>query len=157
MDESAYPDPPTLDDSIALARRGDDDIDVDAEAARREDIALMLGDGAWNDGFAEWLEFTDLSSDEIGLSMDMSLFSRYDFFWNSAVERIEFRAPKVAPADLGSTVENVDRSTVEDLNVALIELGHIVRRVLEESYVDWEEMRDPDGTDEETEFDSLDG
>lgn len=114
-----------------------------AAALRREELETALGDGAWQEAFEEWSEYTDLTAAQIRLLDDRGLFQAFDFYWNPEDALLDF-APPAVPDDLPADVESgsLDASTVR---TELRDLGRAVVEMLEADSLDW-------GEEDETEY-----
>jgi hypothetical protein len=101
---------------------------------RREEVAEVLADGAWQDAFEEWAAHTLLSETEFERVVELGLLEELDLYWDPAADEVGYRAP---------TVPEADRSAFEDVQgveEALDALGRVVSEVLENDYL----VRDAD-------------
>ncbi|KAB1185374.1 MULTISPECIES: hypothetical protein [Haloferax] len=100
---------------------------------RREELERFLGDGAWNEAFEEWAEYTDLSQTEYEAILERGLVEQIDFFWDPVETRLRFVIPPV-PDEWpdGRDISSKVRTELTDLGQAVIEM-------LEDGYVDWED------------------
>ncbi|MFC7077591.1 hypothetical protein [Haloarcula halophila] len=132
------PEPPAL--SPAAGTDEYDDVSVDGDDYRREELATALEDGAWAQAFDEWAADTVLDAEAWTIVRDLELIAEFDFFWDSFAGRVGYHAPGLPEnwrerelhPELGSW------ETVSGINAALTELGQTVCDVLAEDYLDWE-------------------
>lgn len=105
-------------------------------AFHREELESLLRDGAWQEGFNEWSEYTELDAAQVRTVDDLGLFQAFDFYWDPTDERLQYTAPRV-PADWGErdATASLDSSTVSMMNTELQTLGRTVQEVLED-YLD---------------------
>lgn len=114
------------------------DFDLQDETAgsgafHREELEALLREGAWQEGFNEWSEYTELDEAKVRIVDDLGLFQAFDFYWDPTDERLQFEAPRVpedwreraVTASLGSTA-------VSMINTDLQNLGRTVQEVLED-------------------------
>lgn len=117
-----------------------DDVDVQGEEYRRQELEQMLKDGAWDDAFYQWTEHTDLDDEEFVIAEELGLFEEYDFFWDDFADRVGYHAPGIPEnwreKNLHPELDSWD--TVSGINAALAELGDTVSRTLKAEYIDWE-------------------
>lgn len=130
------PDPPDL--TNRGAPRG---FDWEYEAAgptvfHREELDALLRDGAWQEGFNEWAEYTELDEDHVRAVADLDLFRAFDFYWDPDDGRLRYDAPSVPDdwRDRDATA-SFDSSTVSMIDADLQDLGRAVQEILED-YVD---------------------
>jgi hypothetical protein len=144
------PEPPDL--SPAMAVDDYDDVDVQGEEYRREELQTFLAEGAWEAAFDRWTARTDLDEAEWGIVRDLSLTREFDFFWDDFADRVGYHAPGL-PEDWRERDVHPDIDswgTVSGINAGLTELGQAVCDVLENDYIDWE--ADFDGPDDLPDF-----
>lgn len=134
------PDPPDL-----TMRGTPSSYDPDEETGRsggfrREELEAMLKDRAWNDGFEEWAEYTDLDEEDIRAIDHLGLFQALDFYWNPDDEELQYDAPDVpddwrerVPESLSST------SRASQVETELDDLGRAVHETLQDTYLDQSE------------------
>ncbi|WP_137290323.1 hypothetical protein [Natronorubrum halophilum] len=124
---------------------------------QHEKLAEYLEQGAWEEGFSEWMPGTDLTATEYAIVRDLDLVDDFEFIWNDDIDEVDHLAPtipedwtdrKVHP-DLDSTV------TVDLIETELDDLGEIVADVLTDYYVDWEDEQDVFGPQFNAQDDSL--
>lgn len=125
-----------------------DDADVVGDTDyRREELEEFLADGAWERAFESWASDTNVDADIYEIILDLSLFERFDFFWDSHADRVGYHAPGI-PEDWKERDYHPDIeswTTVSTINASLTELGQEVCEVLKEEYIDWEtEYEAPD-------------
>lgn len=135
------PEPPTLVEGQAI----DDDRRIEEGAnVRRADLESMLANGAWVQGFDEWVEHTDLGESEWQVISDLGLIEEYDFFWDGSAGRVGYSSPGIPPnwrqQELHPELDSW--SMVSSVNAALSELGDTVAEVLTVDYVDWDTPED---------------
>jgi hypothetical protein len=130
------PDPPTLDDP-----RDPGDYDALDEPEewigddyRREELAGLLREGAWHDGFAEWSDHTQLTEGEFRVVTDLGLVEEFDFYWNPAAEDVGYRAPTL-PDDPPAPYDDLDTEDRSVIDEELDALGRTVSEVLETDYI----------------------
>lgn len=114
-------------------------IDPDAvESAvdlRRDELEAILREGAWQEAFDEWAEYTDLTEADLRRAADLDLFQAFDFFWDGEAERLRYETPAI-PADWGGVVgESLTPAGV--VGTELDDLGRIVAETIASRYVDW--------------------
>jgi hypothetical protein len=144
------PEPPEL--GPAMAVDDYEDVDVQGEEYRREELQAFLDDGAWADAFEMWAEGTDLDESEWRIVRDLELTREFDFFWDDFADRVGYHAPGL-PEDWRerSLHPAIDSwGTVSAINAGLTELGQTVCDVLKDDYIDWES--EFDGPDDLPEF-----
>mgnify|MGYP006279523503 CR=1 FL=1 len=122
----------------------DPDTVVDATGdLRRGELETALRDGAWDDAFDEWTEYTDLTDEEFRAVHDAGLIDELDVYWHPDAGSIEFETPPI-PDTVGGDAARAARTEAE-----LADLGEILTDVLADGYLDWEEPgNDDDETDE---------
>lgn len=98
---------------------------------RRAELEEMLRDGAWNEAFLEWAEYTDLTETEFRTVRDHGLFEQLDVYWDPVEERLRFTVP-APPETLADEGDLASRVTAE-----LADLGQTVVEMLEDAYLDW--------------------
>ena len=104
-----------------------------SEDFHREELEDLLQEGAWQEGFNEWAEYTDLDEAQVRTVSDLGLFQVFDFYWDPTDDRLRFDAPSV-PGDWRErdATESFDSSTVSLINAELQDLGRSVQETLEE-------------------------
>lgn len=100
---------------------------------RREELERFLQDGAWNEAFEEWAEYTDLSQKEYEEILERGLVGQIDFFWDPVETRLRFVIPPVPD----EWPDGTDISS--KVRTELTDLGQTVVEMLEDGYVDWED------------------
>jgi len=90
---------------------------------RRDELATMLEEGAWADGFEEWTAKTGLSESEFALLRRHGLVEQLDFYWDPATERVESRVPSLSDDVREALAAGADPDGVES---ALDSLSRIV-------------------------------
>lgn len=104
-----------------------------SEEFYREDIEDLLRDGAWQEGFNEWAEYTHLDEEQVRAVDELGLFQAFDFYWDPTEDRLRFDAPTV-PDDRRTrdTAGSLDEGTVSTVDAELADLGRAVQEVLED-------------------------
>jgi hypothetical protein len=132
------PAPPEL--SAGLDADAYDDVDVQGDDYRREELQAFLEDGAWERAFDEWAEHTEMDESAFAVATDLDLFSEFDFFWDDFADRVGYHAPGLPEnwreRDIHPGLDSW--GTVSAINAGLTELGQIVCDVLKDEYIDWE-------------------
>jgi hypothetical protein len=132
------PDPPELEE---VDPNEYEDAEIVGETDyRRDELEEFLRDGAWEEAFTQWAKGTDLDEAEFGIIMDLEMFQRFDFFWDSFAERVGYHAPGI-PEDWKEREYHPDIDswgTVSGINAGITELGQVVCDVLKDEYIDWE-------------------
>lgn len=127
------PDPPSL--SGPQPRDDYDAVDAPDEEAeddyRREEIATILADGAWTDGFEEWTTQTNLTEAEFEVVREYGLFGDLDFYWEPSSGEVGYQAPTLSAAVRGE----FGRREAEDVESELDTLGRVVSETLENDYL----------------------
>ncbi len=98
---------------------------------RRGELEDILRDGAWNEAFLEWAEYTYLTDAECLDLQEVGAFDRLDFYWDPFEERLRFEVPPLH-GELETQRSHAARITTE-----LEELCQTVIEMLEDGYVDW--------------------
>ncbi|MEF8799590.1 MAG: hypothetical protein V5A27_09510 [Halapricum sp.] len=115
----------------------------------REDLEDLLQEGAWQEGFNEWAEYTDLDEEEVRIVSELGLFKEFDFYWDPVDSVLRFESPTI-PDDWRDRdgTETLDSDTVSTIDAELQELGRAVQETLEkylepadETADDWGEER----------------
>ncbi|SEH58110.1 hypothetical protein SAMN05192561_10921 [Halopenitus malekzadehii] len=107
-----------------------------AEDFYRGDIEDLLQDGAWQEGFNEWVEYTTLDEEHVDSINDQRLFQAFDFYWDPSEDRLRFDAPRVPDEwQQEHPIESRDSITRSLIAGELADLGHAVLEVLE-GYLD---------------------
>jgi len=136
------PDPPEL--SSAVNADEYDDVEVQGEDYRREDLQTFLEEGAWEEAFTEWAEDTDIDEAEFQIMQDLELVQEFDFFWDDFADRVGYHAPGIPENWREREIhpELDSWGSVSGINAALTELGQQVCDVLKSDYIDWEASYD---------------
>ena len=139
------PEPPQLEAAVDPDEY--DDLDVQEDDYRREELATFLHEGAWEDAFTRWAAETDLSESEFGVVEDLGLIDEFDFFWDDFADRVGYHAPGIPEnwreRDIHHDLDSW--GAVSAINAAMTELGQEVCDVLKDEYIDWEaEFEAPD-------------
>ena len=134
----AVPDRPAL--SAAVDTTEYEDVDVQGDEYRRDELAEALADGAWYDAFTEWAADTGLDEETWAIVTDLDLVAEFDFFWDSFAGRVGYHAPGLPEnwreRSIHPDIESWE--TVSAINAGLTELGQVVCDVLADDYLDWE-------------------
>ncbi|AFZ74297.1 hypothetical protein [Natronobacterium gregoryi] len=112
---------------------------------KRDEIADLLQEGAWEQAWERWVSDTDLTEDEYMIVADIGLIQKFDFFWDSFADRVGYHAPGI-PEDWQTREYHPDLETwgtVSAINAELTELGQLVCEVLKEDYIEWESDYEP--------------
>ncbi|MFQ3318749.1 MAG: hypothetical protein ACI8UR_002490 [Natronomonas sp.] len=138
------PDPPALPE----VDTGEyEDVEVQGEEYRREELESLLAEGAWAEAFEKWAAETDIDETEFAIAEELGLFEEFDFFWDDFADRVGYHAPGL-PEDwrernLHPELDSWEK--VSGINAALASFGDTVSRTLKEEYIDWEaEYEAPD-------------
>jgi len=145
------PAPPELEPDMDAADY--DDVDVDVDEYRREELQTFLDEGAWERAFNEWAEHTDMDDETFDIVTDLDLFREFDFFWDDFADRVGYHAPGI-PEDWRERTVHPDLDswgTVSTINAGLTEFGQTVCDVLKSEYIDWDADYEP--PDELPDFD----
>ncbi|WP_254274256.1 hypothetical protein [Haloarcula marina] len=132
------PDRPQL--TSGVGAEAYDDVDVQGDEYRRDELADALDDGAWADAFEEWARDTPLTESTWAIVTDLDLVAEFDFFWDSFAGRVGYHAPGL-PEDWREREIHPDIEsweTVSSINAGLTEFGQVVCDVLADEYLDWE-------------------
>ncbi|WP_284009631.1 hypothetical protein [Haloarcula pelagica] len=134
----ATPAPPAL--SPVAGTDEYDDVSVEGDDYRRDELATALDEGAWAQAFEEWAAETGLDAEAWAIVRDLELVAEFDFFWDSFAGRVGYHAPGLPEnwreRDLHPDLDSWE--TVSGINAALTELGQTVCDVLADDYLDWE-------------------
>lgn len=132
------PEPPELPVSVTADEY--EDVDVQGQDYRRDEIEETLADGAWEEGFSQWTEHTDLTEDEYQIVTDLGLLEEFDFFWDAFAGRVGYHAPGL-PEDWKERSIHPDLDSwekVSSINASLTELGQVVSEVIKDRNPEWE-------------------
>lgn len=139
------PDPPSL--PVSVSAEEYDDVDVQGQDYRREEIERTLTNGAWEEGFRQWTEHTDVTEEEYEIISELRLIAEFDFFWDAFAGRVGYHAPGL-PEDWQERSIHPDLNSweqVSSINAGLTELGQVISEVVKERNPDWEaEYEAPD-------------
>jgi hypothetical protein len=139
------PAPPEL--SSAMEVDEYDDVDVQGEKYRRQELEELLREGAWEEAFTEWAADVDIDEAEYAIVRELGLFGEFDFFWDDFANRVGYHAPGI-PEDWREREVHPDLDswgTVSGINAGLTEFGQLVCEILKSEYIDWEaEYEAPD-------------
>ena len=127
------PDPPDLTNRPLPSEIDPTDVVDGTEDLRREELERMLADGAWNEAFGEWCEYTDLTDSEYRLLRDAGLFERLDFYWDPIDGGVQYSVPH--PFERALRDDDLTARAASEL----ADLGRTVVRTLEDAYLDWDE------------------
>jgi hypothetical protein len=137
------PAPPELEPDMDA---GDyDDVNVDVDEYRREELQTFLDEGAWERAFDEWAEHTDMDEETFEIVTDLDLFREFDFFWDDFADRVGYHAPGIPEDWRERSVHPALDSwgTVSSINAGLTEFGQTVCDVLKSEYIDWDAEYEP--------------
>lgn len=129
----AVPEPPDLSNRGMPREFEWQEETLGSEDFHREELEDLLQEGAWQEGFNEWAEYTDLDEAQVRIVSDLGLFQVFDFYWDPTDDRLRFDAPSV-PDDWRErdATESFDSSTVSLINAELQDLGRAVQETLED-------------------------
>ncbi|QLD87254.1 hypothetical protein HWV23_16500 [Natronomonas halophila] len=134
VDTPPVPDLPELDADAY------DDVEVQGDEYRREEIEALLAEGAWEDAFEAWADETDLDEAEFEIAVDLGMFEEFDFFWDDFADRVGYHAPGIPEdwreRDLHPELDSWE--TVSGINASMAEFGESVSSTLKAEYIDWE-------------------
>ena len=125
------PTPPDLTNRPLPSDIDPEDLDEREGDLRRAELEQLLLDGAWNEAFEEWAEYTDLSESEYHSLADAGLFELLDFYWHPESDGLQFEVPTLETG-LARTEAFDPR-----LRAELTDLAQTVVELLETEYVDW--------------------
>jgi len=132
------PDRPPLSSSVDTADY--EDVEVQGDEYRRDELATALDDGAWAEAFEEWALDTGMTESTWAVVTDLDLIAEFDFFWDSFAGRVGYHAPGLPEnwreRQIHPDIESWE--TVSSINAGLTELGQVVCDVLADEYLDWE-------------------
>jgi len=134
----AVPDRPPLTSGVDTTEY--EDVDVQGDEYRRDELTTALDEGAWADAFERWAADTGLAASTWRIVTDLDLITEFDFFWDSFAGRVGYHAPGL-PEDWRERNIHPDIDsweTVSSINAGLTELGQVVCDVLAEAYLDWD-------------------
>lgn len=137
------PEPPAL--KLDVDADAYDDVEVQGDEYRREELQSFLEEGAWRAAFDDWAATTTVSAAEFEIAREMGLFQEFDFFWDDFADRVGYHAPGI-PEDWRERDVHPDIEswgTVSSINAGLTELGQTVCEVLKDDYIDWEAEYEP--------------
>jgi len=120
-----------------------DDVADITNDLRREELETALAAGAWEDGFAEWADYTGLNDPEFRAIRDAGLVEELDFYWDPYDGGVEYELPPI-PETLSG-----ERSLARQAESELGDLADTVRKVLETDYISWDEPEIDEELDEE--------
>jgi len=134
----ATPDRPTL--SAAVDTTEYDDVDVQGDEYRREELDEALAAGAWETAFEQWAADAAIDESTWEIVTDLDLIAEFDFFWDSFAGRVGYHAPGLPEnwreRELHPALQSWE--TVSGINAGMTELGQVVCDVLADEYLDWE-------------------
>lgn len=134
----AVPERPELESEVDTTEY--EDVDVEGDEYRRDELADALADGAWADAFDEWAAGTSLDRETWDIVTDLDLIAEFDFFWDSFAGRVGYHAPGLPEnwreRNIHPDIESWE--TVSAINAGLTEFGQVVCEVLADDYLDWE-------------------
>jgi hypothetical protein len=132
------PDPPELSTTVSVDEY--DDVEVQGQDYRREELQEFLEAGAWEQAFTEWAAETAIDEDEFAIVQDIGLLGEFDFFWDDFADRVGYHAPGIPENWREREIhpELDSWGSVSGINAGLTELGQLVCEILKEEYIDWE-------------------
>ena len=116
-----------------------------APAERRAEIARLLEEGAWAEGFERWAASTHVTAAEWAVVRELQLLGQFAFFWDEFADRVGYHAPGL-PEDWRERAIHPDVTsweTVSSINAGLTELGQSVSETLKAEYITWESSYEP--------------
>lgn len=134
----AVPEPPELSTTVSVDEY--DDVEVQGQDYRRDELQEFLESGAWEEAFTEWAADTAIDESEFEIVQDIGLIEEFDFFWDDFADRVGYHAPGI-PENWREREIHPDLDSwgsVSGINAGLTELGQLVCEVLKEEYIDWE-------------------
>lgn len=120
---------------------------------RRDEIDAFLRDGAWNEAFEEWADYTDLTPEEFDVALEVGLVQRIDIFWDPTEARLRSDVPPIPDGwhEQADVAPSDARELAAMLEAELADLGRTVVEMLQDAYVDWTDPEPADPVwDEET-------
>lgn len=134
------PDPPTLgeisdpEEYEAIEADDEEGGDIDQDV-RREELNVLLREGAWEEAFEEWAAHTYLTEAEFEVAVELGLIDEFDFYWDPTTDDVDYRAPTL-PEDLPNfVIDALEDGDIEAIDEELAALARTVSERLEE-YVD---------------------
>jgi len=139
----SVPEPPDLSNRGAPSDFEWDEETLGGEDFHREEFEDLLQEGAWEEGFNEWAQYTDLDERQVRAVDDLGLFQAFDFYRDPTEGRYRFEAPTV-PDDWRErdAAGALDPETVSLIDDELRDLGRAVHEVLEDYLEGTEEPAD---------------
>jgi hypothetical protein len=137
------PAPPSLETDADVSEY--DDVDVQGDEYRRDELQAFLENGAWETAFEQWAADTRMSEPEFDIARDLGLFSQFDFFWDDFADRVGYHAPGI-PEDWQEREYHPGLeswSEVSSINASLTEFGQLVCETLKDDYIDWDADYEP--------------
>lgn len=127
------PDPPSL---SGPQPRGEyeaieNPVENSGDDYRREELATILADGAWEDAFDEWAAHTGLTEETFEVITEYNLTDEFDFYWNAENDEVGYRSPTLPDA----ARDALDLEIVDDIELELDSLGRVVSEMLENDYL----------------------
>ena len=136
------PPPPEL--SSAMDADEYDDVEVQGDDYRRDELQAFLEEGAWEQAFTQWAETAGIDEAEFAIIEDLGLIEEFDFFWDDFADRVGYHAPGIPEnwSERNIHPELDSWGSVSGINAGLTELGQLVCEILKEEYIDWEASYD---------------
>lgn len=123
--------------NLGVPDRFDADEPISEQELRRDELAAILARGAWQEGFDEWAQYTDLTQRDVDLAERLNLFESLDFYWDGNANRLRYVVPEVPESwDDRADEDHVTRRTLQE---ELDDLGRTVAETIALDYVDWGE------------------
>ncbi|KAB1188776.1 MULTISPECIES: hypothetical protein [Haloferax] len=127
------PDPPSVYD-------GHDVDEYHTDAERRAEIQTFFElENAWGEAYEQWLEETLLTEQEYETALELGLFDKLDFYWDTGAGNVEYEIPPIVDGGYDLPLD-----TASDIEEELDEFAQIVADTLTEYYLDWGPTDDPD-------------
>ena len=116
-----------------------------APAERRGEIASLLQEGAWADGFETWASSTRVTAAQWTIVRELRLLGQFAFFWDEFADRVGYHAPGIPEDWRERSIHPAVTSweTVSSINAGLTELGQAVSETLKAEYITWESSYEP--------------
>ncbi|PSP50796.1 hypothetical protein BRC60_04585 [Halobacteriales archaeon QH_1_68_42] len=137
------PPPPELEPEVDAEEY--DDVTVEVSDYRRDELAELLADGAWEQAFERWATDTSMDEPTYEVVRELDLIDRFDLFWDDFANRVGYHAPGI-PEDwrereIHPGLDSWER--VSTINAGLTELGQTGCDVLKDDYIDWDAEYEP--------------
>lgn len=100
---------------------------------RRAELEAILQDGAWQEAFAEWAAYSDLTAGDVDRLASAGVFERFDVFWDPGEERLDFAVPPLP--DTGAETD----TSASTIATELADLGDVLLDVLADMGAGWDQ------------------